>query len=202
MLPSAVPIRYDTMQTMNETQRNRISLNKFEVARRQLETAIAMYFNGGDVVSAHTLATAALEVLRGLNNALKGSPMVSDLEASGIIRPDKLEDARRAVRGAQNFFKHADKDPTGTLDFNPDTTAFYILDGVEKYRELSRQNPPVMRVFALWFRVQWPEAFHFAGGEEAFLNITRSFYSLNDKAKFFAEFLPRYAAEEPKMQSA
>jgi hypothetical protein len=86
------------MKTMEESQKNRIIFNKLEVARRQLETAIQMYFNCGDPVSTHTLATAALEVLIGLNKARKGSPMLSDLEASGAIWPDKLEIARRAFR--------------------------------------------------------------------------------------------------------
>src|SRR6266852_3470274 len=153
------------MESMNESRENRITLNKLEVARRQLETAIQMYFNGGDPLSTHSLATAALEVLSGLNNARKGSPMLSDLESSGAIRPDKLELARRVFRGAQNFFKHADKDPEGVLDFNPEATAFYLHDAVEKYRELSKENPPIVRVFALWFRVQWTEVFHFPNGE-------------------------------------
>ena len=163
---------------MNESQENRITLNKLEVARRQLETAIQMYFLGGEPVSTHTLATSALEVLSGLNNARKGSPMLSDLECSGAIRPDQLKLARSVFRGAQNFFKHADKDPEGVLDFNPEATAFYLHDAVEKYREMSKENPPVMRVFALWFRVQWTEVFHFPNGEEKGLRIIRLIYSL------------------------
>lgn len=180
---------------MNASQKNRIILNKLEVARRQLETAIELYFNGGDPVSTHTLATAALEVLSGLNSVRKGSPMLSDLEASGAIWPDKLDIARRAFREAQNFFKHADKDPERVLDFNPDATAFFLLDAAEKYRELSGENPPIVRVFALWFRVQWCEVFHFANGEEQVLAMTRSLYTLSDKTKFFADVLPRYVAE-------
>ncbi len=186
---------------MNESQQSRIILGKLEVAHRQLETAIGMYFNCGDPVSAHTLATASLEVLRGLNTARNGSPMLSDLEASGVIRPDKLDLARRVFRGAQNFFKHADKDPRAVIDFNPEATAFYLHDAVEKYRELSKENPPIVRVFALWFRVQWTEVFHFPNGEGKGLAIVRLGYPLNDKAKFFAEFFPRYVAEASEPRS-
>jgi len=186
------------MKTMRDDQKNRINLNKLEVSRRQIETAIQLYFNCGDPVSTHTLTTAALEVLSGLNDARKGSPMLSDLEASGVIRPDKLGVARKAFRKAQNFFKHADKDPGEILDFNPDATTFYLIDAVEKYRELSKRNPPVMRVFALWFRVQWTELIHFANGEEHYLRIARSLYSSDDKRKFYDTFLPLYIAEESK----
>ena len=170
-------------------------------ARRQLETAITLYFNGGDPVSTNTLATSALEIIRNVNTSRGGSPMLSDLEASGVIRPHKIDVARRVFRQAQNFFKHADKDPEGVLDFNPDATAGYILDALEKYRELTGENPPVMRVFALWFRVQWTDLFIFTNGEEQNFAAVRKFYASKDKPKFFADYLPRYMAEAVKSNS-
>ena len=124
--------------------------------------------------------------------------MIFDLEASGVIRPDKLELARQVFRRPQNFFKHADKDPNEVLDFHPEVPAAFILAAVEKYRELSDQNPPVMRVFALWFRVHWTEIFRFQNGEEAILNMARSLFSFDDKEKFFAHFLSVYTAEAAK----
>lgn len=186
---------------MAQIPQKRISLSKIEAARSQLETAINLYFNGGDPVSTHTLASAVLEVIRDLNKACNGTPMFSDLEACGVIRPDKLELARRAFRGAQNFFKHADKDPNALLDFNSEATAFYLFDAVEKYRELSGKHPPIIRVFALWFRVQWTELFHFANGEDAGLRVIRLIYTLNRKQEFFTEYLPRYVAEATKVAS-
>ena len=40
-----------------------VTLSKLDVARRQLETAIRLYFYDGDFVSTHTLAAAACKVL-------------------------------------------------------------------------------------------------------------------------------------------
>src|SRR5258708_7500140 len=133
------------MHVIKDPEKGRFKLSKLEAARRQLETAISLYFNGGDPVSTHTLANSAMEVLSDLNKAWKGTPMISDLEASGAIRPDKLDVARQVFRGPQNFFKHADKDPNGVLDFHPEVPAGFILSAVEKYRELSGENPPIMR---------------------------------------------------------
>lgn len=186
---------------MNDYQKGtigRIKVGKLEVARRQLETAILLYFNKGDPISTHTLASASTEILSDLNDACKGSPMIFDLEASGIIRPDKLELARQAFRKPQNFFKHADKDPDEVLDFHPEVPAGFILAGVEKYRELSGENPPVMRVFALWFRVHWTEIFRFQDGEEAILEKAKSLFNFDDKEKFFAYFLSLYTADAAK----
>jgi hypothetical protein len=179
---------------MNNGQENRVILSKVEVARRQLETAINMYFNDGEPVSIHTLVTAAFEVLRDINSSRNGSPMFTDPNASVVVPSEKKGVARQALRKAQNFFKHADEDPDGVLDFNPEATAFYILDAVEKYRELNGENPPIMRVFALWARVQWTDVFSFSNGEASILILTRSLYPLNNKAKFYAEFFPRYVA--------
>ncbi|MCH7833292.1 MAG: hypothetical protein IIC55_10540, partial [Proteobacteria bacterium] len=43
-----------------------MKFNKEQVAARQLDTAIRMMFDGGDIVSVHTLAAAAATVFRNL----------------------------------------------------------------------------------------------------------------------------------------
>jgi len=183
---------------MNDFQKGRITIGKLEAARRQLETAISLYFNNGDQVSTHSLASVSIEILDGLNKACNGTPMILDLEASGAIKPDKLKLARQAFRKPQNFFKHADEDPNDVLDFHPEASAGFLLAAVEKYRELSGENPPIMRVFALWFRVQWTDVFRFSNGEEVVLGTARLLFRFDDKARFFALFLPLYASEAAK----
>src|SRR6266850_5234809 len=103
------------MDADNPTIETRMKLSKLEAARRQLESAITLYFNGGDPVSTHTLATASLEILCNLNKLREGSPMGSDLDT---IPPEHRQKVRIAFRKAQNFFKHADDDSDAILDFN------------------------------------------------------------------------------------
>jgi len=173
-----------------------IKLSKLEAARRQLESAITLYFNGGDPVSTHTLATACLEILCDLNTFRKGSPLASDIDT---IPPEHRQKVRVAFRKAQNFFKHADEDPNEVLDFNPESTTFFMVDAVEKFRELSGENPPVIRVFALWCRVHWSVVFRNIPKEnEPYLKLLRSQFPMNDKPMFFAKFLPLYFAETAK----
>jgi hypothetical protein len=69
-----------------------------------------------------------------------------------------------------------------------------MLDAVEKFIELSCENPPILRVFSLWFRTQWPQVFRLTGEEEKVYAEVRRHYELKDRAKFFADFLPRYFA--------
>ena len=52
--------------------KQKLRLTKLDAARRQLETAVRLYFHEGDPVSTHTLAAAAYNVLRALNKRQGG----------------------------------------------------------------------------------------------------------------------------------
>jgi hypothetical protein len=51
-----------------------VRLGKLEAARRQLETAIKLYFADGDEVSIHTLTGAAYPLIRDINEHRLGEP--------------------------------------------------------------------------------------------------------------------------------
>ena len=54
-----------------------MQLSKLEAARRQLETAIKLYFADGDDVSIHSLVAAAYALLRDINEYRGGEPMLN-----------------------------------------------------------------------------------------------------------------------------
>lgn len=93
-----------------------MKLNKIDVAQRQLDTAIELFFGGKDVVSVHTLAAASATVLADvLDNS--GSTSWRQQMIDDNKRLSKTE-ILRILRKAQNFFKHADKDPSAEIEFN------------------------------------------------------------------------------------
>ena len=51
-----------------------MEVTEIDAARRQLETAVVLYFREEDPVSIHTLACAAYEILLSLNRASNGAP--------------------------------------------------------------------------------------------------------------------------------
>jgi hypothetical protein len=55
-----------------------ITVTKLEAARRQLRTAIELWFHSGEPVSIHTLAAAAYQVVHDLNRRKKGPPLLLD----------------------------------------------------------------------------------------------------------------------------
>ncbi len=92
-----------------------IELNKLDVARRQLEMAIRLYFSLGDEVSIHTLAAASRNLLFDICRHRRVKPPMS-LESliREFVKPEHRQEVKREFRAPENFFKHADLDPDGT----------------------------------------------------------------------------------------
>ncbi|HEV2691816.1 MAG TPA: hypothetical protein VG347_02870 [Verrucomicrobiae bacterium] len=167
----------------------RLKLSKLDVAKRQLESAITLYFNGGDPVSTHTLAAASLQILQDLSKQRGDDTAFHNYE---LIKPEHRAEVRAAFRKAQNFFKHADDDAEETLDFNPEATAFYLLEAAETYMRLTAEKTAILRLFSLWFRAIWPEVFIFTEEEEQRISMVSSKFGITDKSKFFMMLLPAY----------
>ncbi|HEV2335198.1 MAG TPA: hypothetical protein VGS13_06865 [Stellaceae bacterium] len=87
-----------------------IHITKLDAAKRQLRTAIKLWFTGEDPVSVHTLAAAAHEIVhtlfrrRGLSGLLFDSPLIKE-ECRSMW-------AKR-MKAVATFFKHAQRDPDG-----------------------------------------------------------------------------------------
>ncbi len=124
-----------------------IELSKLEVARRQLEAAINLYFADGDEVSIHTLAAASYNVIHDIVEKKKLGPMiVKDLVVKSS-KPEMRTLLRQALNEAENFFKHADRDPEAILKFFPIQTEYLIFDAETRYQILTSTLPDVFLVF-------------------------------------------------------
>lgn len=168
-----------------------IKISKLEAARRQLETAIVMFFNRGDAVSTHTLVAAAAGVIQDVNTAKGGKPMIMDFQE---VKPEHRKQLHKLVREAENFFKHADRDPDAVLEFQPESTMFMILDAVEKYHELSGENPPITSIFTVWFKAYMPHLFPDVEKNRAlFSNLIERCQKI-DRTAMFTEMLPVFVA--------
>lgn len=127
-----------------------LRISKLDAARRQLESAIRLYFKEGDPVSIHTLTAAAYQLLSDINAKRGGEPMLKD-RVLQWVRPDAVDEARQRLSEAQNFFKHADRDAEGMLAFNPTQTELLLCDACHKYRELAAEAVPHLIVYQAWF---------------------------------------------------
>ncbi len=114
---------------------HRILVPKFDAGRRQLHTAIQLWFRDDDTVSVHTLAAAAYEILhnlsrlRGSKNLLFDTPLVNDSARRDFVKH---------LKAPAQFLKHADRDPYGTIELSSlHTEAFtvYSIAAISKMGE-------------------------------------------------------------------
>jgi len=125
-------------------------LTKQDVAIRQLITAIRLFFDDGDPISIFSLAANSWEIIDVLCNE-KNIDSVSNQTRENIsngkdLKYDYINSPYR------NFFKHADRDPKGTLqDFEASHTDSILFLGVEDYTRLFNKSPIELQVFQLWF---------------------------------------------------
>ena len=165
-----------------------LQLSKLDAAKRQLETALALYFNRADPVSVHTLAAAAYNVLSALNAKRGGSPMMKDL--TGLLDTAEAKAVQRSLNEAENFFKHADRDSDGLLKFNPQYSEVLLLEACEKYMQLTGEHVPLMAAFKAWFIVNHPNAFRLPPEYEHVLESVVNNDAAKDRGLFFATVVP------------
>jgi hypothetical protein len=136
------------------------TISKLDAARRQLETVVKMYFHDGDMVSIHTLVSAAYNIIRDINQKKGGPPMiVKDFFIDEAVKPEYRQQVRDKLNEAENFFKHADRDHAETLDFNPEQSELMIYDAIQKYLALTGDHSPLFKVFQFWYILNNQEVF-------------------------------------------
>jgi hypothetical protein len=133
-----------------------LKVGKLDAAQRQLRTAITLWFTGGDPVSIHTLAFAAYEVLHTVSK--KRNKYRRDL----LFDTDLVKDEYRSqwnmrLKKEAHFFKHADRDPDGEIEFNPEVSWGFILYATLG-RELCGVSPSEEEsAFLWWFQIHEPK---------------------------------------------
>ena len=137
-----------TSVSSNKTEQP-LRLDKLEAARRQLETAIKLYFEHGDEVSIHTLAAAAYSIIRDMNEHRGGKPMLKDLDC--FLSADSAREFRKYINTPENFLKHADKDPEATGELSPRWTEALMWEASRKYCEMTGDQPRLLMTFIFWF---------------------------------------------------
>ena len=170
-----------------------IKVSKLDAARRQLETAVRLYFSEADPVSIHTLMSAAYQVLSDVNRARGGSPMLKD-QVPTWVRPDATAEAKRRLSEAANFFKHANRDHDEVLEFSAGPTELLLYDAIRKYRELTCETVPLFAVYDAWFWLGPGAEFARGPEREEVLEGLRQAFPNSTRASFFAEALPLVAA--------
>lgn len=166
-------------------------VGKLDAARRQLETAITLWFNDGDPVSIHSLAYAAYEVIHFISK--KRNPERRDLLFDSLlVKPEYRIQFADAMKGAANFFKHAKKDGDSTVEFRPKLSELFILFSVIGIQLAGEETNVAERAFIWWLQITKPNLLTDSGKE--MLAKAGAVKAVQEAAKlpkrqFFSEFL-------------
>jgi hypothetical protein len=129
-------------------------ITKLDAARRQLDTAIRLFFDNEDSLSVHTLAYASFKILFDIYPLHK-----SDDFATKIDEMIRVMGWQRFNETA-NFVKHADRDPGELLrHHDAEGTETFIGLASLMYRRIAGDFTPLMRGFDCWTETQNPEVF-------------------------------------------
>ena len=130
-----------------------MELTKFDVAERQLNQAIYLFFDGGDPVSVHTLSEAASQVLYDIRAQFGAKSKIRDTD---IIKPEFKKVWLASLAKSKNFFKHADRDAMDKHEFKEEFNHFSLLDAVNMYLTAKQAWTPETIVFVQWYAVEYP----------------------------------------------
>lgn len=166
----------------------KMMVSKLDAAKRQLETSIHLYFSYGDPVSVHTLAAAAYNVIHDLNEKRGGEKMLKDMWQ--LLDTEDAALFRKHINEAENFLKHADRDPDGLLELSPQWTEVLLLDASMRYCVLTDEQPAALQLFINWFVVRHPNVFRESPEIAALLKKIDLRALPEDRREYFKAFLP------------
>ncbi|MBI4964970.1 MAG: hypothetical protein HY913_16975 [Desulfomonile tiedjei] len=175
-------------------------ISKLDSARRQLETAINLYFYERDVVSVHTLSAAAFNIMADIGRHDEGGKnTLRGIILDNFIKKEHRKFVRERLRQAENFFKHADKDSKAFLVFNPGQTEFLIWDSIVTYLSMTGESPPIFKVFHLWFGLQHADIYPVSDDQASILNRAKAAVQDMNRQAFFEFVLPLlYRLDRPQ----
>jgi hypothetical protein len=90
---------------------------------------------------------------------------------------------------AENFFKHAKRDPEGVIDFSPEINEIVLWESSIKYVELTGEQIPAMQAINIWFQVRHPDVFKYDEQKKNQLKEAAFWVKSMSKAQFYKEFI-------------
>ena len=168
-----------------------LQISKLDASRRQLETAIRIYFGNGDPVSIHTLASASYNVIRDVNQKRGGDPMLAKEKLLEYVKPEFQQMFREKMSAAENFFKHADRDHHATLTFNPRQSELLIMDACSQYYKLTGEDPPLFHVFRGWYMANNLHLFSLPEEQTRLLALASPSVTQLGRSGYFDSILPQ-----------
>jgi hypothetical protein len=137
-----------------------IKVTKFDAARSQLKTAIALWFSEGDPVSILALAHGAHEILHRIYRNRGFSDLLYDAK---IIKEEYRADFVRALKAAPSFIKHLNQSThegeDTEIEFPYWTCMLFIQFSIYAIQKITGELSDEETAFWVWCAIQEPHLF-------------------------------------------
>ena len=131
-----------------------VTTTKALAAVRQLDVAIDLLFADRDPLAIRTLIAAAAGILGDLvDKKAPGTAWRTRMIEDSGLTPKA---AREVLNSAQNFLKHADRDPEGTLSFEEEENDHVLFMATLECGELGQRQSMRMQAFQIWYLAAYP----------------------------------------------
>lgn len=130
-----------------------MKLHKTEIAKRQIDTAIDLFLEGKDFVSALTLAGAGEEITGKLLERNGAKKMLEKLHAWYVeTMGSKIEygEFARKTNVARNTLKHANNPEEDEIEIQRWEAVQMIMRAMTNYKELAGESSDKMKIMAGW----------------------------------------------------
>jgi hypothetical protein len=133
-----------------------ITISKLDAARRQLRTAIRLWFADGDPVSIHTLAFAAYGIAHVV------SKKQDQARKALIFDTLHIKEENRAfwnitLKKHANFFKHAKNDWNISIQLAPTLSVLFMMGASAGLRLTQQRRSPEEFALMFWLFLHNPE---------------------------------------------
>jgi hypothetical protein len=133
----------------------KLSINKIDAARQQIDAAIRMTFGEEDPVAIHSVVAAAHRIVR--NICERRGDIESYFGFTDWIAHGYEREFWNQLNATADFLKHADGDADDIHELDDDVTDFLIVITSKWYKDLGNSLSPEMRAFAGWWALQHPD---------------------------------------------
>lgn len=184
------------MKPMPRGHVEELTVTKHEAAQSQLETAINLWFTGGDPASIHTLAVASHDCFSALIEHRKLG--VPEMRRWLDSQPQEI---RSQFKVAQNYLKHGFNEIKKSLQIVTIQAEMLMMDGVTCHKLIGGKRTGLMELYEQRFLYEHPSLITedalpiFAKNAKihGLLNSTRLEFFI----KLITEFTTRYGPPAP-----
>ena len=146
---------------------------------------MSLWFAAADAISIHTLVAAAHRVVHD----------VAEYQGSGAVFLDRVHlescgfDAKafkKAIREAETFFKHAEKDHQKSYTFSATQTEYLFYSAIECFHRITSGRSRLLATYMAWFHFRHPDTLS-ERARDKFADVLPEIHKLS-RAEFLEEF--------------